>query len=150
MTGMPNARTDTFGSTTYQTAHDRPGQPVDTSVLVQLRLSAPGYSKSGSLRLGLWAVPPNGSVGPTGVAGHMIWRDSLSIVGADGSTQNYLENSSIAFVQMAGTGLNPPAGEYCYIVGLEQYYGTTNAPCTTSDGYCLIRWISFPTSVIVQ
>lgn len=149
-TGFRDAWTEIFGTVAFNTAHDLASQPVDTSLQVPLELSSVLFlGRSGSLRLGLWAVPQNGSIGQGGVAGHLIWRDNIAVVIGDGSTQNYLENSSSVFVQMVGTGINPPAGEYCYTIGLEQYYGDT-APCVTADGYCLIKWASFPNSVLIQ
>jgi hypothetical protein len=101
-------------------------------------LSADAYS--GSLRARLWAVPYSVSSGVFDNA-YVIgeFYPSFTGTGAASPDQLYVDSTSAIQVTSSTGGQNPPSGEYCIVVVLEEY-NSDSAYCASLDHYCVNDW----------
>lgn len=96
---------------------------------------------TGSLRAAMYAVA--GDYSGAVLNAYLVARYSILFTGGDttltnGDTAN-LQTQTLAAV-------TPTRGSYCIVVALEEY---DPASCpSNSDGYCIVDWTEFPSSVM--
>ena len=128
---------------------------VDVEMQAQIRADRSIYNISGRyitgrLRLSLWAVPANGQISMHGVTGHLIARTPVRMTGGSGPGEDRLIHSSVAFAKLPAQGTNPPAGDYCIALSLDEETATGTPPCLTQDKFCLTSWYTFDGAVRFQ
>ncbi len=100
---------------------------------------APAGAYTGSLRARLWAVPYSVSSGVFNSA-YVIGEFYPNFTGAGAASSNQLYVGSTSEIQVTrSTAYNPPAGEYCIVATLEEYY-PDNILCPSPDHYCEDDW----------
>lgn len=128
---------------------------VDVEMQAQVRADRSVYNISGRhttgrLRMSLWAIPANGQISKHGVVGHLIARTPTRMTGGSGADADQLIHSSVAFVKLPAQGTNPPAGDYCIALSLDEETATGMLPCQTQDRFCLTSWYTFDGAVRFQ
>ncbi len=102
-------------------------------------LSVPAGDYTGSLRARLWAVPYSVSSSIFDGA-NLIGEFYPNFTGVGAYSSNQLYVGSISDVQVTSSAAqNPPAGEYCIVATLEEYFGDTTY-CPSPDHYCEVDW----------
>ena len=95
-------------------------------------------SYTGSLRVTLWAVSESFAGGA--ISGYKLFNGYPNFAGAGARSSSQIYNLyTYSNIQSSGTGVNPPAGNYCIVAALDQFSDT----CTSSDGYCYVDWVQF-------
>ena len=96
-------------------------------------------SRTGSLRISLWAVAGNFNGGS--FTGYSVGTYAIQFAG--GAT-TLLNGQSADLVPQSVAAFTPPRGSYCVMLTLEEY---NPASCPgDSDGYCIVDWQQFSTS----
>ena len=119
---------------------DRAG-PVTLTWGAQYSFNANTGPYTGSLRATLWAV--NSSFAGGNISGHVIGRFPANFVGPGAFSPTQLRAGGNSYSDINGSvaGVNPPAGKYCVVMTLEEYFGTSCGAST--DGYCTVDWLQF-------
>lgn len=109
-----------------------------------------GRLSTGRMRLSLWAIPPNGQISKHGVVGHLVARTPLRLTGGHGTEADQMLHAAVAFVKLPAAGTNPPAGDYCIALSMDEETASGAPPCQTQDRFCVTSWYTFDRAVRFQ
>jgi len=94
---------------------------------------------TGSLRATLWAV--TAPFGGGSISGYVLGRFPANFTGGGAFTSSQLRAGGSSYSDINGSvlGTNPPAGKYCVVMTLDEYFG----PSCGATGYCIVDWLQF-------
>jgi len=110
---------------------------------------------TGSLAATVWAVTSSYSGGT--VAGTFLGNFVPNFIGSGAHSSSQIAGGgySINTIVSSASQINPPAGQYCLVLTLEEYapgqcVAAPNSNLTGLTGYCVVDWLQFNNTVIFQ
>jgi len=112
------------------------------------KYTGPAGAYTGSLAATLWAVSSSYSGGTIYGTELGTFTPNFTGAGAHSSTQIAAGGYSITTITSSASMHNPPAGQYCVVLTLEQYMPNQCTP--NPNGYCIVDWLQFSGTAIFQ